>query len=194
MFKTCPRCGDEFLPHVSECPDCHVPLRHAEAGPPQPAARERAAAPGPLTSAVLLRRGEVRELRELTERLSAAGIACAVDTDPPGAGISMSKDLAQRRGSYGRAVRLGLYVSEGDLALARPVLEAWTAEGIPDAEAAAPIGALSDCPGCGEPLAEGASACASCGLEFPDQETLCSGCGQPVAPDAQRCPHCGERA
>lgn len=22
----CPKCGDEFVPRVKECPDCHVPL------------------------------------------------------------------------------------------------------------------------------------------------------------------------
>ena len=32
MFKTCPRCGDEFLPHIAECPDCRMPLQISEGG------------------------------------------------------------------------------------------------------------------------------------------------------------------
>jgi hypothetical protein len=41
---------------------------------------------------------------------------------------------------------------------------------VPDAQALAgePGAALSECPACGEPLAEGAASCASCGLEFPE--------------------------
>lgn len=195
MFKTCPRCGDEFLPHVSECPDCRVALQHgAPEGAPVLDEPARGGAPGLLESATLLRHGEVWELRELAERLQTAGIACAVDTDPPGAGIVTGGGIAQRKSSYGRAVRLALYVAEQDVAAALAIHQAWTAEGVPDADLAGPAGAISACPGCGEPLAPSAAACGSCGLEFPEHEVLCSACGQAVAPDAQSCPHCGYRA
>lgn len=195
MFKTCPRCGDEFLPHVSECPDCRVALQHgAPEGAPAVEEPSGGAEPAMLESAALLRHGEVWELRELAERLQAEGIACAVDTDPPGARIVTGGRLAQRKGSQGRAVRLALYVAERDVAAALAVDQAWTAEGVPDAELAGPVGAISACPGCGEPLAPSAAVCSSCGLEFPEHGVLCSACGQAVAPDAESCPHCGTRA
>ena len=119
MFKTCPRCGDEFLPHVDECPDCRVALAHGPAlgvtaAPEDP----RGARPAPLESAALLRRGEAWELRQLAERLEAAGIQCAVDTDPPGAGIMAGGGVGNRKGSYGRTVRLALYVGQEDIAAA----------------------------------------------------------------------------
>lgn len=195
MFKTCPRCGDEFLAHVDVCPDCRVALAHGPAlGVTAAPENLRGVQPAPLESAALLRRGEVWELRELAERLEAAGIACAVDTDPPGAGIVAGAGVGNRKGSYGRSVRLAVYVAGEDVAAAVAVQQAWTTEGLAGAELAGPLGALSACPGCGEPLAENAAACGSCGLEFPEQEVLCSACGQAVAPDAERCPHCGERA
>lgn len=193
MFKTCPQCGDEFLPHVSECPDCRVALVHGEAaGATKAPEAPREAASTALSSGALLRRGEVWELRELAERLAGAGIACAVDTDPPGGRIAVSAGAkGQGKGSSGRSVSLALYVGEDDLAAAAEVHHAWLSEGVPDADTAGPAGVLSACPGCGEPLAESAAACASCGLEFPELEVTCSACGHGISPDAERCPMCG---
>ncbi len=188
MFKSCPRCGDEFQHWVNECPDCHVPLAHADAGGSAPALGERsAAAPAPFTSPVLLRRGDPRDLRELAERLGAQGIACAVGGDFGKA----SKGIG--RAGAGRSVTLGLFVEERDLPAASEIQRAWLAEQMPEDASAGPVGELSGCPGCGEPLAADARACRSCGLEFPDAELACPSCGQLVAPERESCPHCGVR-
>jgi hypothetical protein len=107
-------------------------------------------------------------LRQLAERLEAAGLACAIDTDPPGAAIGAGG--ARRGAAASRAAQLAIYVRESDLPAAAAVHQAWMAEGLADADAAGPIGAVSGCPGCGEPLADDAAACASCGLEFPEHD------------------------
>jgi predicted amidophosphoribosyltransferase len=194
MFKTCPSCGDEFVEHVASCPDCRVPLRAAgeappemtlEPAPPATAVQERA-----LESAVLLRRGDTTELRQLAEALTAAGIPCAVDTDPPGENIRSPRQLT-RAAASGQEARLAVYVDARDAREASAVMTAWFAQTIPGAEGAVEAFAEGGCPGCNEPLAENAVACASCGLEFPPLEVSCPQCGRPVAVEAERCAGCG---
>jgi hypothetical protein len=185
MFKTCPSCGDEFVAHVEQCPDCRVPLRAPGETPPASAPAEHA-----LADAVLLRAGETRDLRELAERLDAAGIACAIDTDPPGASVAAAGAGARRGGG---AVRLALYVAARDAHTAARVHQAWVAEIVPDSGSANDMGLIDACPGCGEPLAPTSAACASCGLEFPELQVACPECGQGVEPEAERCGHCGYR-
>ena len=198
MFKTCPRCNAEFLPHVSECPDCRVALRHGDAaeftaaGLAEPARKAEPTEVRGMLDPVLLRFGEVAELRQTAERLAAASLVCAIDTDPPGVGISGSQQ-ASRRGQSGRDVRLAIYVQRSDYAEAAAVHEAWIAETVPDAGLARATGALEKCPGCDEPLALSAAACAACGLEFPEMQAACPACGQAVTPEAESCPSCGHR-
>jgi hypothetical protein len=186
MFKTCPSCGDEFVPHIELCPDCRVPLRAAGENAP-------AAAPAPegaLREAVMLRAGDVSELRELAERLTAAGIACAIDTDPPGQNLGAA---TSRRAAAGAPARLALYVDADDAQAAVQIHHAWIAETVPDSARAGEAGIIDACPGCGEPLAVGAAACSSCGLEFPELQVACPQCGQGVEPAADHCGHCGYR-
>lgn len=38
--RWCPSCGDEYLPHIAECADCHVPLVEAEPSELQPVTQE----------------------------------------------------------------------------------------------------------------------------------------------------------
>jgi uncharacterized OB-fold protein len=190
MFKSCPSCGGEFVPHVSECPDCRVALVHADE---LAARRERElAAPGPgLEDAALLRRGTTLQLRELAEALTAAGIACGIDTDPPGAAIRGSARVS-RMGSFGQDVQLALYVEARDYTAANAVADQWLAGSAPGAELAQPAGELAHCPACGEAIAEGAAACAACGLEFPEI-AICASCGGGFTAGDGRCPHCGAR-
>ena len=171
MFKICPRCGDEFVPHVESCPDCRVPLQASDGTPPPPRS-ERVDAPLQRERAVSLRHGAPADLREIADALSAAGLACAIDADPP----------------HG----LGVFVDERDVAAGQRVLAQWMETAIPGAEQVAG-GSIDACPGCGEPLPEHPTACASCGLEFPPLELPCPRCGQPVAAEAESCAACGHR-
>jgi hypothetical protein len=198
VFKSCPRCNAEFLPHVSECPDCRVALQHGDAAEFTAIGlreRKREAEPTEargMQDPVLLRGGEVAELRQIAERLVAASLVCAIDTDPPGMGITGSQ-RASRRGQSGRDVRLAVYVQRSDYAEAAAVHEAWIAATVPDAGLALATGMLDKCPGCDEPLAPSAAACASCGLEFPEMQAACPACGQAVTPEAESCASCGHR-
>ncbi len=192
MFKTCPSCGDEFVEHVVECPDCRVPLRAAgdsaaDAAPiPEPAANAQ------IERAVLLRHGDTSELRQLAEALTAASIPCAVDTDPPGETLPGGRQIV-RGGAPGNAARLAVYVDADDARDASAVLAEWLALSIPGAEHANATSADGGCPGCGDPLPDNAVACLSCGLEFPPLEVACPQCGQSVAVEAESCSHCGHR-
>jgi hypothetical protein len=192
MFKICPSCRDEFVQHIALCPDCRVPLRTAEeiesAALEQTQARgdQHSGADFALASAVLLRRGGASELREISERLAARGVRFVVDTDPPGRKLV----AAPRGGAAGREVQLAIYVEQADAPDAALVQREWMLATVPGAAEAQGGGVIDACPGCSEPLAANAAACASCGLEFPPLEVACPACGQPVAPEAERCPHC----
>jgi hypothetical protein len=168
MFKVCPSCAGEFQQWVTQCPDCGVPLQIGGPGggaAPQPA---RAAADElpPARELACLQRGDPRALHEIAERLQAEGISCRIDAYPPDEPIR----VGARRGA-GVATTFGLYVRESDAARGAAVREQLLHETVPDAEGSALGAELSACPACGEPLAEGAGACAGCGLEFPDAST-----------------------
>jgi uncharacterized OB-fold protein len=192
MFKTCPQCGDEFVPHVEICPDCRVPLRAASESPtvnPEARATREVA----LADAIVLRTSvNPSELRPLAEALVAAGIACAIDTHPPGGGITSNARRGAGRGAA-LGIQLAVYVDARDQQAASHVADAWLREQIPDGENAAAPGLIDACPGCGEPLAPDAASCASCGLEFPPLEATCPRCGRVVALESERCGGCGYR-
>jgi hypothetical protein len=187
MFKSCPSCGGEFVPHVSECPDCRVALVHPE----ELAAHAEQAPPGGLANAALLRHGTTMQLRELAEALNEAGFACAIDTDPPGAAIRASARVS-RMGVLGQDAQLALYVEARDYERAGAIADQWLARSAPGAELAQPPGELAQCPACNESIPDGAAACASCGLEFPEI-AICASCGGGFAAGDGRCPHCGQR-
>jgi hypothetical protein len=186
MFKFCPRCRDEFLPHVAECPDCRVALRTAEELASEPVELDGPSASGAvaLASAVMLRRGAPSDLRELCDRLGERGLRFVVGTHPLGGAV--------RRGQA-REVELAIYVEEADAQQAAQVEREWVLETIPGAADESFVGAADACPGCGEPLAASAVACAACGLEFPPLEVACPQCGRPVAVEAESCASCGYR-
>lgn len=188
MFKICPRCRDEFVPQVVECPDCRVPLRSAEelANAPAETASASASPEIALSSAVVLRRGSPSDLRELCALLTDRGVRFVVDTHPLG-----RKLAAPGRGAASD-VTLAIYVEEADAEQASRVEREWVFATVPDA-VDAPLASADACPGCGEPLAAAAAACGSCGLEFPPLEVACPRCGQAVAVEAEHCAHCGYR-
>jgi hypothetical protein len=162
MFKVCPSCGGEFQQWVTQCPDCAVALQ-ISSGAPRPAAAPRELPPE--RDLVCLDRGEPRALREIAERLQAAGLSCRIGPYPPDEPIR----LGGKRGS-GVATTFGLYVLPADAEEAARLRTQFVRDTLPDA-AGVDFGAgaeLSACPACGEPLADGARECASCGLAFPE--------------------------
>jgi hypothetical protein len=193
MYKICPSCGDEFVPHIALCPDCRVPLKTAEemanARISQGQSDVPASASFAIASAVMLRRGAASDLRELCEHLAERGLRFVIDTDPPGQRLA----APARAAATGREVQLAIYVEETDAAEASLAEQEWLLATVPGA-AAGPAGGMIDaCPGCSEPLSASATACASCGLEFPPLEVACPQCHGGVAPESESCPHCGYR-
>ena len=189
MFKHCPRCRDEFVQHVETCPDCRVPLVTADALEALPAAVDAGAGERvvAIESAVALRRGQAAELRPLCELLEARGIPFVVDAHPRGNAVR-----APKRGET-LDVQLAIYVDESNAALAAQLEREWIFASVPGARDEVTFGPADGCPGCGEPLAASATACASCGLEFPPLEIACPRCGRPVAVEAESCGECGFR-
>jgi len=164
MFKLCPDCRGEFQHWVSRCPDCGAELQVAD-GAALPQTPRELPPPREMTC---LERGDPRGLYEIAARLQAEGISCRIDAYPPDEPIR----LGARRGS-GVATTFGLYVLPGDAEAAARVRTQQVAESLPEAAGHALAAAgteLAACPACGEALAEGARACAACGLEFPEAE------------------------
>lgn len=166
-YKGCPSCGGEFQSWVEMCPDCEVPLQVGPAAPP-PAAPAGPELP-PARELHCLRTGDPWHLRELSEALQEAGIPHRIDRQPEPEGEGVA--AARRSRGGGRAAALGLFVRHEDVAAAVQVEHEHhlTRAHGPEAEAHRPGDALEACPACGEALPEGASACGSCGLEFPDE-------------------------
>jgi hypothetical protein len=159
MFKTCPRCRDEFQAWVSECPDCRIPLVHAPSGglvAPEP---EPEPERGALADPRMLQRGDASELHALAEHLTSQGIACAIAAAP-----------VSRASAGLRTVQLALFVEARELAGAQAATLAFLAPAHEEAGELRAPGALETCPGCDEPLAASAAQCPSCGLEFPEME------------------------
>jgi hypothetical protein len=159
MFQHCHRCGGEFQPWVTECPDCRVPLHAAPGEAPDPADRSDPIAP--LENPVLLKVGEPWELRELAETLQEHGVSCEIDAYPRGGSIA-------RAGARKQPARLGIYVAGADVASVRELVEELAAAARSESGVEAVEHDPGACPACGEPTPENAPSCASCGLEFPE--------------------------
>ena len=162
MFKQCPECGQEFQNWVTRCTDCDVALVLAgsetlgAAAEPEPEP-EWTEEPVP-DDCMLVKLDEPRGLHELAEALQEQGISSwiAAHTVPDQAA---------------RGPRLGLAVRRADLDAARAIAHELVERSIPDLEGMdVPQYDASSCPACGEPTPENASACAECGLEFPEAD------------------------
>ena len=167
-FKYCPRCGDEFQSWAESCPDCDVPLGLE---PPDP----NAAPPAELPPAHELQAvfvGAPHQVRDPVDSLGAAGIPCRVDAFPPGG----SGEEGAALGSFGTGTKVAVYVRAEDLPAVAGLDADWVRSTLAtDSE-------LDACPACAAPLAADASACPSCGLEFPAVD-MCARCGA-TAPSA----------
>lgn len=170
--KNCPSCGDEFQAWVERCPDCDVPLAIGGGGKRASEDTRPELPPAGQLECVLI--GGPWQTRGLAERLSEEGIACRVDAHPPETGIGTDGGVAAARfGQAGRGIHLGVYVLAADQLRATEISATFQAEAMPEVdgqEVPEPGTELDACPGCGEPLAEDATGCAECGLEFPELE------------------------
>jgi hypothetical protein len=161
MFKVCPSCRGEFQNWVARCPDCDVALELGADAPPPPAADELP----PARELTCIERGDPRALHEIAEHLQAEGLSCRIASYPPDEKIR----LGGQRGT-GVATIFGLYVRPGDAEAATRVRTRLVRETLPESVGHEVVAGteLSECPACGEPLAETARECAACGLAFPE--------------------------
>jgi hypothetical protein len=174
-YKYCPQCGEEFQHWAETCPDCDCALGHER---PEPGAAAAELPPASELTAVFV--GEPWRVREPVDSLAAAGIASRVDAYPPGD----TTDEGQAIGSFGAGTRVGVYVRGEDVEAVSNLDEDWVRAML------ATETALDNCPACDAPLADDATGCASCGLEFPEID-MCERCGSAVAVEAPRCGTCG---
>ena len=166
MFKVCPDGHGEFQNWVERCPDCGATLQLAKDGAAPPPPRAANELP-PAHELRCIERGDPRALHEIAAQLQDAGLSCRIEPYPPDQPIRLSGP----RGS-GVTTTFGLYVRPADADEATRLRTEQLRRSLPEAagHALAAGTELSDCPACGEPLAEGARACDACGLEFPEAE------------------------
>jgi hypothetical protein len=123
--------------------------------------------------------------RELSRRLSEAGIPHRIDTE------SQDPERRGRRGAWEwRAVVL---VQTEHLEQAREIDAAQLRDEIPDLpeDAGSTPDDPSECPASGAACPPDATECPSCGLFVPGMEAGCPRCGGRVDPDEAACPACG---
>jgi len=174
-YKYCPQCGDEFQNWVETCPDCECALGHE---PPQPGAAPAELPPARELVAVFV--GEPFRVREPVASLEAARIPCRVDAYPPGG----EGDEGEPMGGFGAGTKVAVYVREEDLPAVSELDEDWVRAMLSTESE------LDACPACEAPLAESATGCSSCGLEFPEID-MCERCGAAVEVTAPKCGTCG---
>jgi hypothetical protein len=186
-FKLCPECGAEHVQTAQVCVDCDVAL---VSGPLETAVSLPSAPLPPASELAQIAAGSPWEMQRFALQLQEAGISCRVDERPGEPARARRGANAAPRGSFGSAVRLGLYVLPADVEAARSALQGFLLQHDAGDSAPTPEGpALEACPACGTPISAAASACADCGLEFVALEELCAFCG--AVAGAGTCPSCG---
>jgi hypothetical protein len=148
--KICPDCEVEYLPHIEKCADCgRVLLLHEEHRRAQED-RKRLAAKA-IENAVVVRKGDLKWLGELSNVLIDAGIPCAV-TSEDGCNKGHCRD------------KFLLVVAAEDLARAQERVEEYFRELHPELRASHELAKQGKCPACGSPVGAGATECPDCGL------------------------------
>jgi hypothetical protein len=152
--KLCPECGEEYVHTILRCPDCDVPL-----GADGPAAVAAFELP-PAEQLVALRNAEVSWIDGLAHALAEAGIASRVE-------LPRVEDTRSVQSRGMGNVRCTIYVQPDDVEAAASIDAEFARTQVPDLPDAAEQHAESDeCPGCGTPVASGATECTECGLAF----------------------------
>jgi hypothetical protein len=151
VYKVCRQCGGEYQSWVSVCPECNVALDWPRDELAPAPAREQHE-PAPIADPVVLRFEGPEMLTEIAEALQEQGIASRIAPH-------------EQAGA-----RLAIYVSRAHAPTAFAISEQVIARSLHvDADELVDYGPGA-CPACGEPMPETATACASCGLEFPEIE------------------------
>lgn len=146
-MRHCPACDAQFPDEHDACVHCGAPLGDDSAA-----------------GFVLLASLDPFESRQLLDRLAEAEVAFAVLNDRDARARSVG------RGRPGSFAGVNVFVHPDQHARASALHQQMVRESLPDlpedfaAEAMDP----DSCPACASPLAEDASSCAECGLEFPD--------------------------
>jgi hypothetical protein len=151
-FKVCRSCGSEFVARVEACLDCGGPLEEVVAGGAADVGAP-AAAPPEDEATTPLREGEPAFLRDLAERLTAAGVPHR---------LAVSGDCTS-----GCRTRYAVYVRPADRAAALEVDRAFYAAAVPDGDRAVALDA-EGCPACGAAQPPAVVECPECGLVLGD--------------------------
>jgi len=149
--RVCPECGEEYVPTALECVECRVPLV-APGARPAATARELP----PIAELTCVRAASLDMARDLSERLSQAGISHRIQV-----AADLASDGALAR--PGANLPYGVYVRAADLPAAQRIDRDYLRAQIPDLPAEAEVGG-EGCPACGAPVAPDATECPDCGL------------------------------
>ena len=149
--RVCPECGEEYVSTALRCAECGVDLVAAGAAP-RVSPRELP----PIAELACVRAASLDIARDLSERLSEAGISHRIEV----AADLASEGALQRPGAN---LPYGVYVRAGDLPAARQIDHAYLRSQIPDLPAEVEAGG-EGCPACGAPVAPDATECPDCGL------------------------------
>ena len=179
LYKVCPDCRAEYLPHIEQCADCGAILTlPGQPAPPAPQPADATVSPhGDLVS---VRVADLDWARRLGARLERAGIDHRLEAE------------AAAGGRCHGAGRFRVLVRRPDAEAAMRVDAEQLQEEVPEmarVDTGAPAG--DACPACGDSVSETAAECPSCGLALMPVMAACAGCGGPLPPGARQCPGCG---
>jgi hypothetical protein len=148
--KICPDCEVEYLPHIEKCADCGAVLLLYEEHTKMREERKQLAAKA-IENAVVVRKGDLKWLGELSDVLIDAGIPNTV-TSEAGCNKGHCRD------------KFLLIVDRGDLARAQERIEDYFRELHPDLRASHELAKQGKCPACGSPVGASDAECSDCGL------------------------------
>ena len=148
--KICPDCEVEYLPQIEKCVDCGAVLLLHEEHQRAQEERKRVAAKA-IENAVMLRKGDLKWLRELSNVLIDSGIPCTITSD---SGCN----------TYRCGEKLRLVVAAEDFVRAHERIEEYFRELHPELRASHELAKQGNCPACGSPVGSDANECSDCGL------------------------------
>lgn len=164
VYKVCPTCEGEFEARVDLCPDCGVALVwSAEPGfGERPASGARPARLAPSPELVMVRFGDLGDVRALAARLDRAGIPSftTIVPDPSLTAVQLGAGNLYHDGTF------YLFVRPEDFSAGQDVDRALLAEHAAEVEGFGGLPAFREdvCPACGAYLPEAAEECPSCEL------------------------------
>ncbi len=150
QYKYCPECNAEYFPHITDCPDCRVPL-----GTPEELEelreRQRKFAEEDAGNVVAIKEGDKDWIMELHRVLIEKGHPCRVAISPGCA-----------PGKCGETFLLLVPQEEAESAL--KCINEYNYEVHPELKASDELAAEGKCPACGFDAGVAAKECPDCGL------------------------------